>query len=314
MRMLSWSLIAGLLLTVSPAAADLYEDLYRGLDLLATPSGSPLLFGPDGSQSNGNRQGRLRIVPDRVGRGYSLEFNRRFGSDSAGRPEILDLGAFEVQLDGTVAATLAYTSRGGLVGNADVFANNLFYAARLKTGAQDIQVLGTLNVAQQWEFNELGFYTVFANFTNTGSQVVMDGMLVSADDLDTNFDLGPVAIEGNIFFDAAVALLASFGMDTTGLEGVFPKSPVDRIADAIQEQLYGQTAGVVAGLSLGAGELVGPPSPFGVAAADPLQAAHLDVGIDGGSSGDGSAPGLPEPATLVLMALGTAITLASRRR
>ena len=306
MRMLSWSLIAGLLLTVSPAAADLYEDLYRGLDLLATPSGSPLLFGPDGSQSNGNRQGRLRIVPDRVGRGYSLEFNRRFGSDSAGRPEILDLGAFEVQLDGTVAATLAYTSRGGLVGNADVFANNLFYAARLKTGAQDIQVLGTLNVAQQWEFNELGFYTVFANFTNTGSQVVMDGMLVSANDLDTNFDLGPVAIEGNIFFDAAVALLASFGMDTTGLEGVFPKSPVDRIADAIQEQLYGQTAGV--------GELVGPPSPFGVAAADPLLAARFDVGIDGGSSGDDSAPGLPEPATLVLMALGTAITLASRRR
>ncbi len=313
-RMLFWSLIVGLLLTVSPAAADLYGDLYRGLELLSTPSGSPLLFGPDGSRSNGNRLGRLRIVPDRVGRGYTLEFNRRFGTDSTGRPEILDLGAFEVQLDGTLAATLAYTSRGGLVGNADVFANNLFYATRLKTGAQDIQVLGTLNVAQQWEVNQLGFYTVFANFTNTGSQVVIDGMLVSADDLDTNFDLGPINVEGNLFFDVAVALLASFGMDTTGLEGVFPKSPIDRITDAIQEQLYGQTAGIVAGLSLGAGELVGPPSPFSVAAADPLLAARLDVGIDGGSPGDGSAPDLPEPATLVLMALGTAVTLASRRR
>ncbi len=175
-------------------------------------------------------------------------------------------------------------------------------------------MIGTLNIAQQWEVNQLGFYTVFANLTNTDSQVVMDGMLVNADDLDTNFDLGPVAIEGNIFYDVAVALLASFGVDTTGLEAVFPKSPIDRIADAIQEQLYGQTAGVVAGLSLGADEFVGPPSAFSVAATDPLQAAYSNVGINGGSPGDGSAPDLPEPATLVLMALGTAVTLVSRRR
>jgi len=312
--MLFWSLIAGLLLAVSPAAADLYADLFRGLDLLATPSGSPLISGPDGMRNNGNRQGRLRIVPDRVGSGYTLEFNRRFGADSTGRPEILDLGALELQLDGTLSGTLAYTRRGGLIGNADVFANNLFYAARLKTGAQDIQLLGTLNYAQQWEFNQLGFYTVFANFTNTDSQVVIDGVLVNADDLDTNFDLGPISVRGNIFYDVVVALLASFGVDTTPLEGVFPKSPIDRITDAIQEQLDGQTAGIVAGLSLSADGLVGPPAPFSGAAADPFLAAHLDTGIGADSPGDGSTPGIPEPATLVLMALGTAVALAHRRR
>jgi hypothetical protein len=313
MRMLPWLLIAGLFLIVSPAAAGLYEDLYRGLDLLATPSGSPISYTADGFQTNGNRQGRLRIVSDRVGRGYTLEFNRRFGVDSTGRAEMLDLGAFELQLDGTLSGTLGYTSRGLFTGTAEVYASSLYYATRLKTGAQDIQVLGTLNVAEQWEINQLGFYTGYATFTNTDSQVLIDGMLVNADDLDTNFDLGPVAVEGNVFYDVAVALLASFGVDTTELEGVFPKSPIDRITDAIQEQLYGQTASVVAGLSLGTDELVGPPSSFGVAVADPLQ-AQLDVGIDGGSSGNGSTPDLPEPATLTLMAVGAAATLASRRR
>jgi hypothetical protein len=311
--MLSWSLIAGLLYTVPPAAADLYEDLYRGLGLLATPSGSPITTAA-GFQVNGNRRGRLRIVPDRVGRGYTLEFDRRFGPDTAGRPEILDLGALELQMDGTLSGTLDYTSRGWRVGHAELFGSGVRYAARFKTGAQDVEVLGTIDFAQQWEFNEFGFYSALGTFSNSESEILLDGVLVNANDFNTNFDIGPINISGNIFFDAFVAMLASFGVDTTGLESIFPMSPVNRVADAIQEQIFGQAQAVVAGLSLTADGLVGPPAPLGAATADPLLAAGLDVGIDdGGSPGDGSASDLPEPATLVLMALGAVVALARRR-
>lgn len=86
--------------SVPQAQSGLYEDIYRGLQLAATPSGYPLTGTADGTRVNGQRAGRLRILPDQVGQGYTLEFDRSFGQDSRGRPEILDLGAYELELAG----------------------------------------------------------------------------------------------------------------------------------------------------------------------------------------------------------------------
>ena len=58
------------------AQGGLFEDIYRGFDVLATPSGAPIGYTSDGFRTNGSRVGRLRIMPDRVGHGYTLEFNR----------------------------------------------------------------------------------------------------------------------------------------------------------------------------------------------------------------------------------------------
>jgi hypothetical protein len=306
-------LIVVAMLTVPLAQAGLYEDLFQGLDLLATPSGSPIIGTADGTRVNGNRSGRLRIVPDRVGRGHTLEFDRTFGADSRGRPEILDLGLIQLQLNGATSVTLGYTGRGFFIGNADIFANNLGYAWRLKSGLQNVEGTGTVNLQQQIEVNQFGFYNALIRLSNSDSQIRIDGVLVTADDLDTSFDVGPINISGNVFFDAALALMTSFGLDTTALEGIFPKSPIDRINDAIQEQLYQQTGGVVAGVSALAGELTDSSSYVVTIDGNDLLGAGYGIGPAVQSPGDGSPAHLPEPGTLLLVGLGAAVTLMRRR-
>jgi len=285
-----------------PAQAGLFRDIYYALDLLATPSGFPISTSADGTRTNGQRAGRLRIVPDVVGRGYTLEFDRTFGRDSRGRPEILDLGAFEVQLSGPTQATLGYTRRGGLLtGNADIQMNNLNYAITGKTGAQDVQISGTLNGQASLEINRLGFYTLYLNLANTNSQVLADGILVDGD-TDANFNVGPISLKGNIFVDALGSLLAALGVDTSGLQQLFPESPLDRIAAALQQQM--SLPGLVAGASYSSdGQL--PPVPS-LSAAGELSAGQSSQ----------SAPGtslVPEPPAFLLLALGAALAGCWRR-
>jgi hypothetical protein len=285
-----------------PAQAGLFRDVYYALDLLATPSGFPISTSADGTRTNGQRAGRLRIVPDVAGRGYTLEFDRTFGRDSRGRPEILDLGPFELQLSGPTQATLGYTRRGGLLtGNAEIQLNNLNYAITGKTGAQDFQISGTLSGQTSLEINRLGFYTLYLDLSNTNSQVLADGVLVDGD-TDANFDIGPISLKGNIFVDALGSLLAALGVDTTGLQQLFPESPLDRIAAAIQQQM--SLPGLVAGVTYSAdGQL--PPVPSLTQRAAPSVSE---------SSQTAPATGLvPEPPAFLLLALGVALT-GSRRR
>jgi hypothetical protein len=306
-------LFVGLLFGVPQTNADFYADLFHGLDLLATPSGSPLSRQPDGTRSNGQRSGRLRILPDEVGHGYTLEFNRSFGFDSQGRPEVLDLGALEVELSGIVSATLGYTNRGHRIGNANVNANNLNYSWRGKTGVQDIEWIGTLNVLQDIEIDQFGFYDALVSISNAGSQVIANGVLLDENDLNTDFDIGPIAVRGNVLFDGLVAVLATLGVDTTPIEGLFPDSGIDRIADAIQDELFAQSENVVAGSSFTTNDFtVGPPR--NLAAATGQSSLTLESGdLLGSTSDDDSVINLPEPGTLLLIGLGAAATFARRR-
>lgn len=231
-----WTRRTSLLATVAllcstPAMAGLFEDIYRGLGVYTTPIGSP--------RNSGNRYGRLRVVPNELGQGYRVEVDRGFGTDGYGRPEVYDLGNYELQLSGSTEATFAYTRRGILTGSADIFANNLNYALRAKTGAQDIALSGQLNLSQQLEVNQLGFYTLRLEINNTSSSLAADGE-VALGNVDTDFDVGPVSLRGNLFFDGALALLTALGVDTTQLESVFPMSPIDRIDDAIRDAFQPQ--------------------------------------------------------------------------
>lgn len=292
----------------SPIYADgLWADLFRGLDLYATPSGSPILSGGDGTRVNGQRLGRLRIVPNAPGDGWDLELDRSFGVDSRGRPEVLDLGLMELQLTGATQMTAGFTRRGMMVGNLNVTANNLNYSLSAKTGGQDAQLTGTLNAGAAVEINQLGFYTVNLTVTNAGSQLTLDGAIANVSDT-TDFDIGPIAIEGNIFFDGFVALLSSFGVDTTELERLTPDSPIDQITDAIQEQL--QQNALVAGVSFDNDTFtfnaLALPAEGGssVAAGDPFSV----------SAAEREGLAVPEPSALILMAIGLAACVARRRR
>lgn len=304
------ALLTAIGLAAVDARAGLFEDIYRGLDVLATPSGFPVFPSPDGGFVNGQRSGRLRIVPDRAGRGYALEFDRSFGADTRGRPEVLDLGGYELQLNGAMQATAGFTRRGFLVGNYDFAANNLGYRLSDKTGLQDYELSGVLNVNQSVEVNQFGFYTLRMNVSNSNSTLTQDGVIIRNSE-DISFDVGPINVEGNIYFDALLAVLGAVGVDTSQLAALSPKSPIDRIADELQAQF--QNAARVAGVSLTAdgNSVVLNDSGRGQAALfvgpQPLNAATpTTVG--------GEVSYLPEPGTLLLVGLGGVLFGAARRR
>ncbi len=287
-------------LGVSDLRAGLFQDLYRGLDVLATPSGFPVFPLPDGGFGNGQRQGRLRIVPDAAGRGYTLEFDRTFGVDTRGRPEVLDLGPYELELNGSMQATAGFTRRGYLVGNVDFTTSNLSYRMSNKSGLQDYELTGVLNVQQSMEVNQFGFYTLSLNVNNTNATLTQDGVIARNSE-DVSFDVGPINIEGNIYFDALVGLLGAIGVDTSGLTALSPKSPIDRIADALSAefnqatQVAGETYSADRARQLLASDLVtGPQQP------DALVAPVINL--------------IPEPGTLVLLALGGVTLTGIRRR
>lgn len=286
---------AGVLLT-SPASAGVFENAFNVLDFLATPSGSPVITDGAGFRNNGARSGRVRVVPNLIGAGYRLEFDRNFGPDNSGRPEIFDFGNFEVELAGGISSTMSFSRRGLPTGAVEFSAANLQYSVRAKSGAQDVEVAGTLNVSNNFEINPLGFYTVDVNATNTNSEITLDGVLIEGD-RDTDFDIGPITLRGNVYVDALVYVLSNFGVDTSDLTDLFPQSPIDRIVQSIGERLESDAA--VLGETL-------TSSDFN------LEAAKLDLTsrpLDPFGPGSTQAP---EPSTLALLALGAAAGVRRR--
>ena len=239
----------GLFASESPGG--LYEDLYQGLGYFATPSGSPVSAASGGGSINGNRYGRLRIVPNDFGAGYRLELDRNFGTDTNGRAEVFDIGALELQLSGSTSATVQYTTNGVQTLNVDFYSNSLNYTLRDKTGIQDFEVNGVLNVAHQLEVNRFGFYTLDLEIDNTSAKLDSEGLVVE-DETDTDFNIGPISVKGNVFVDAAAYVLNAVGVDATALEELFPKSGIDvvneQISAALNEQYQVLSESYAAGL------------------------------------------------------------------
>jgi hypothetical protein len=308
--------VLGLVLAFGGVAAhaNLVQNVWRGLDLLATPSGSPLSTLADGTRINGARAGRLRIVPNGIGAGYQLEFDRTFGVDSRGRPETIRLGGVaELTLDGTTQLTLGYNGKGTFRDlHGDFTANTLNYNLRTTTGAQDAQLVGSLDVSNAFEVNPLGFYTVSVNVRNTNSQLFLDGV-AARDQKTTNFDIGPISVRGNIYYDATLAVLTGLGVDTTDLEKVFPRSPADQIDQAIRDGL--QQAGLVAGTSVEADT----SSLLAKAVTDQVTGDVLAGLVATSGATDEAArviptSSVPEPGTLMLFASGGIVLWYWRRR
>lgn len=305
------------LLIVASARAGLFEDFYRGLGVLTTPTGGPLSLTSDGTRINGERNGRLRVVPNRLGRGWDIELDRGFGLDSRGRPEVYDAGALELELRGSVQSTLSFTSRWFMTGTGDTTINNLQYAVRGKSGAQDVELTGVLNGAANMEINQFGFYTMRVDVQNTNSQLTVDGVAVR-DTQNTDFDIGPINVQGNIFVDIFASVLSSMGIDTSEIQKFFPDSPFDRIGDEIAGLVRkAEFASSPMNSSLGdQSEFVedaqkalmtklfgfGPRSDAGSFAALTAVQPHADTGFS-----------VPEPSALLLLGLGGLIVAARRR-
>lgn len=293
----------------SPSArGGFYQDLYRGLGYLATPSGSPVTGVAGGGMANGSRFGRLRIVPNEFGEGYRLEFDRSFGNDSRGRPETFDIGMLELTLGGSTSSTISYTGRGVPTLNVDIFANNVGYILTDRTGLQDFELTGTLSVFQQLEIDRFGFYTLDLEINNTNSSLTADGVIVDGP-TDSDFDVGPITIHGNIFIDAAAAALNAFGVDTTALEEVFPASPIEQINDEIDAYLGRQR--MVLSETLAADLTDGTFGPESAIAAQVFLDGLVET-VDEAAAYGAPPFGVPESSTLLL--IGVLALVRLRRR
>jgi hypothetical protein len=295
-------------------ADGLWSDFYRGLEVLSTPSGGPLQPLGDGSRVNGQRLGRLRIVPNQPGRGWDLELDRSFGTDSRGRPETLDLGPLELTLDGQTQTTAGFTRRGFLTGNLNSVVNGLDYTLAGKTGAQDVLVTGTLDAQTNLEINQFGFYNLTLAVANTNSTTTVDGVIANDSEV-SDFNIGPINVQGNIFVDAFVGLLGTLGADTSGLAALSPSSPIDRLNEAIQEQL--RATELVAGATFGAAQ-IGPRTQDGLLlgqAAYGPPAPSFNPSLSPADAVSAHGAGLaPEPSTMILLALGAGLMAVRRRR
>lgn len=301
---------------MTTAQAGFWQDAFRGLDIFTTPSGFPLQDAGDGSLINGARNGRVRIMPNGFGGGYRLELDRRFGVDTRGRPETFRYGGLEMTLEGDIQGTAGYNNWGRRFrsGFADLSVNNLAYTLKTKSNAQDVELTGTLNVLQELEINQAGFYSLTLNVANTNSEFKVDGVVVR-DSKAGNFNVGPIVLKGNVFVDAVGVLLGSLGADISGLQEAFPGSPMGEIVDALTGNL--QQARVVAGTTaekdltpLLLDSVLGRNAHAGEALLQGLRDGTL---TNSAAAGDAGAPlRVPEPSTLLLVALG-GLTFRRRR-
>ncbi|MBN2447504.1 MAG: hypothetical protein JXO22_12300 [Phycisphaerae bacterium] len=294
------ALLLAVTLTAPTANAGFWGNVYQALDFASTPSGYPLSYTGDGLAVYGNRQGRLRILPDKVGNGYTLEFDRVFGTDTRGQPEVLDFGPLEVELSGAVQSTMSYTNNGYLIGNGQWFVSGLNYRVSLDAGGVDATVSGTLNVSNTLQLDQFGFYEATINVANDGSTLSVEDLSDVVTDEELDFDIGPVTVKGNVFLDAVILGLSALGVDTTGLQEFSGLSAVDQVAQALQDNI--NTQSLVAGVQITApDDFVGPINP-------------AITGLDFSGTGDSallapSADGLvaPEPASAVLCLLALAM-------
>ena len=301
-----------------PADAGIWQDVFQGLDYLATPTGYPVTTNVDGTRVNGARSGRVRIVPNGVvGNGYRIEFDRTFGGDSRGRSEVFRFGALgDLTLSGATQFTAGYDAVGkAYSGFANVIVSDMNYRVRTKLGVQDATLEGTLNLFGNLEVNALGFYDLTLSASNANSKFMLDGV-VARDTQDTNFDVGPIVVHGNLLVDASAALLTSLGVDATSLEGLFPASGIDQIDNAIENlrQQAGAESGTPADKDMTALLLQSVLGGDGQAAST-LVAGLADGTICGnGESAQTSPLMVPEPGTFALVALGTSTIWYWRRR
>lgn len=311
-------LIAGLsLFCASTAHAGLFDNLYQGLNYAVEPTGSPITPAAGGGFQNGARFGRVRVVPDRLGQGYRLEIDRDFGSDVTGRPEIFNVGVAQLQLQGSTQATAEYTKRFNfLTGSFNSSVQNLVYDLHTNIGAQDAKLTGTFNETTNLTVNELGFYTLTLNAANTNSNIALDGVVVTDPTMNTNFNLGPISVKGNLLVDGTSALITSLGGDASQFEGIFPTSGIGTIDQLIKQALDQQTKELAALSTDGTSGLTADQL------ADLKNQLYSDItsslfqqssGLaDAALSGDGTVSA-PEPATVALLLGGFVLTFARRR-
>lgn len=304
--------------SAGPAQADFFDDLIRGLSATAGVTAP-----------SATRQGQFVLAREPLMEGWRLDWTRTFGPDAFGRPNRIDLGSVELTLLQGSAAIRGDFSRRGLP-SAAVSINTpipISYILDANTGAQDSVIQGTLGMIMNIRANTLGFYDMQLRISNV-AQINTDGFLeVNQDQL--NFDIGPIDISGNVFFDVLAAVtqpifnLAQIDNPFSKFSGRATKAAEysDLAAGLRQRLAAGETLteqewSMLIGSEVAAAVLLGrePDLSFLDAVPPGMGLGKTSAVLEPipGGAGDILEMSVPEPATILLV--GAAIPLVLWRR
>ena len=313
-------------LLASNAEAQFYQGLAQGLSRLSAPAAP-----------SGQRFGQFRISPDPFSDGWRFDFTRSFGPDGLGRPNRIDLGPLDYTFNsGGVRMQGQYSQRG--IPSVDFTAftpTPINYSVAFNTGLQDVEINNAqLGYNTAWNINRLGFYDYSLDVSHRGEYEV-DGMLLT-DHGSLDFDIGPVDMSGNILGDALAAFTAPLSA-AAGLDNPFVKFSgratkrleVEQTRDELTgralagEVLSQEDMDELMAATLVAAALDGAMPDFSFLGeegfAPTLEALDAEAAageVDGSFTPAGADKQLltPDPATITLLVLASAVLLATRRR
>ncbi|MGB0717333.1 MAG: PEP-CTERM sorting domain-containing protein [Phycisphaerae bacterium] len=278
-RVTWWWLSLCVVFLVAPAVqADVFRDIRRGLTFA-------------GFSTTGSR--------DYIGDGYSINAVTVFPNTP------IDIGiadfsisgplSMEVYAGGRVLPTVKLRFQTALDSN-DI-PQPLTYALSFDAGGQQSDLTGSLLVDGEFSFNRFGFYDLELAYSSRQT-IDRDGS-VADDTLESDFDIGPLRIRGNVVADVLAALatpLLGSDPDANPFIQFSGQSQLKEIMAAEQEEMIARMAD---GVDV-AGE-----------AAFPLAEPGLLAVSDAATGEGGSA--VPEPAALLLLLLGVPFALRNRR-
>jgi hypothetical protein len=319
---------------------DFASVLFRGAEFagdplfLSSPQGGPLFDFNDFTQ---------RVEFNRAGQGFTYEFFRFFGPDSFGNVNTLDLGPFKLEIgpDGTLgqAQRVGLHSRTGFTttfipevffqaetgqrnfnqfsGVTNFSTEPLRYRATFNTGIQDFEWAGNMLIDTDGRINALGFYDFTLRLTNVGSATA-DGVALQNEEI-TDFDVGPINVSGNIGLDIISGLLQASGLTPAAAPTRIASGAAQR-EKSVEELLAQLEAGE--GLTDEEAQFLIQQMFITAFQSDPLgfilngipdevpgfEALTLGLTADGpGPSPNAVAAAVPEPGTMLLVALGLAL-------
>ncbi len=238
--------------------------------------------------------------------GIDMIVNRNF----IGNP--LDFGVADLSFQGPLSLQLSTSNRGvGQIDlsfttamNRDSQVSALNYVFNTDVGGQAAQVTGALVIDSDLSINRFGFYDL--TMTLSSRQDITQSGRFANDDQQSDLDIGPVNLSGNIFADILALMTDSF-FEQGGFSNTFARfSGSNSLAAMLTDSSEAARLKFAPGsdtLSVDRAKL------FSSSSAGLLVDSYAPAGFPNGTV----AMIVPEPTVLLLLALGVPAVIGRRR-